>query len=241
MRKSISIVLLVALSLSFNGCSDSTTAVSSDDGTITHNGVFYKTVTSPYTSKVWLDRNLGASQVCTALDDEACYGDYYQWGRATDGHENNTSSNTIDDALAINLDVGHGNFILNSTSPSDWTALSLDDNGSLRAINWSKIDGSSVCPVGYRVPTEQELRDEILDNNATIVNNIEAYNNFLKLPSAGNRNYDDGSLTYQGSGGIVWSSSVTSAYSHYLDFSSSNASTNLNFRAYGFSVRCLKD
>jgi hypothetical protein len=34
---------------------------------------------------VWLDRNLGATQVATKVDDSAAYGDYYQWGRAKDG------------------------------------------------------------------------------------------------------------------------------------------------------------
>ena len=235
MRKSISIALLVALGLSFSACGGGSS--SNNPTVISHNGTTYNTVTSPYTGKIWLDRNLGASQACTALDDTACYGDYYQWGRASDGHENNTSSNTLDGALAINLDVGHGDFILNTT---DWTALSLDDNGSLRATNWSKIDGSSVCPVGYRVPTVQELRDETLDNNATpIANNIDAYNNFLKLPSAGYRYGGDGSLS-QGSG-VVWSSGVASAGSHLLDFGSSSAGTGYASRAYGFSVRCLKD
>lgn len=32
-----------------------------DDG-ITHNGTSYGTVTSPYTGRVWLDRNLGAAR-----------------------------------------------------------------------------------------------------------------------------------------------------------------------------------
>ncbi|MCX8486231.1 MAG: hypothetical protein ORN53_03470, partial [Crocinitomicaceae bacterium] len=45
----------------------------------------YGTVISPYTAKVWMDRNLGASQVATSSNDAASYGDLYQWGRATDG------------------------------------------------------------------------------------------------------------------------------------------------------------
>ena len=39
------------------------------------------------TSRVWMDRNLGASQVATSSDDILAYGDLYQWGRLTDGHE----------------------------------------------------------------------------------------------------------------------------------------------------------
>jgi hypothetical protein len=31
---------------------------------------------------VWMDRNLGASQIATTFNDAASYGDYYQWGTA---------------------------------------------------------------------------------------------------------------------------------------------------------------
>ncbi len=42
---------------------------------LTHNGAEYCEVTSPYTERVWLDRNLGAARVCTTFNDTACYGD----------------------------------------------------------------------------------------------------------------------------------------------------------------------
>jgi len=168
MKRSISIVLILVLGLSFSACGGG----GGDDtplpqGYITHNGVNYKEVTSPYTQKVWLDRNLGASQACTALDDTACYGDYYQWGRNADGHENNESNKIATQATDIN-NVGHSDFITSSGAYHyEWLDVNnndVDDNGSLRTINWSKTDGSSVCPVGFRVPTIQELKDETLDN-----------------------------------------------------------------------------
>ncbi len=34
---------------------------------------------------IWMDRNLGASQVATAIKDDKSYGYYYQWGRGTAG------------------------------------------------------------------------------------------------------------------------------------------------------------
>src|SRR5690554_918324 len=37
-------------------------------------------ITSPGTGEIWMDRNLGASQVATSSTDEAAYGDLYQWG-----------------------------------------------------------------------------------------------------------------------------------------------------------------
>src|SRR6056297_394486 len=48
-------------------------------------------VYNPTTGKIWMDKNLGASQVATASDDEDAYGDLYQWGRAADGHEDRMS------------------------------------------------------------------------------------------------------------------------------------------------------
>ncbi len=38
-------------------------------------------------ANTWMDRNLGASQAATASNDVASYGDYYQWGRFSDGHQ----------------------------------------------------------------------------------------------------------------------------------------------------------
>ena len=210
--------------------------------TVTHNGFDYEEVTSPYTQKVWLDRNLGASQVCTALNDTACYGDYHQWGRNTDGHQLSTSDINATQATDVN-NTGHDDFITSSdTYDYDWAQVA-DRNGSLRATNYSKTDGSSVCPVGFRVPTIDEIKLETINNTGgdAFANNTDAYNNFLKLPSAGNRDYVGGSLHNQGSYGIVWSSSITGVDSRDLYFDSGYADTYGDARAYGFSVRCLKD
>lgn len=57
------------------------------------NGFVYNEVTSP-TGRIWMDRNLGASQVAISSTDSASYGDLYQWGRATDGHEKRDSNTT---------------------------------------------------------------------------------------------------------------------------------------------------
>jgi hypothetical protein len=46
---------------------------------LVHNGEDYCMVTSPYTGKVWLDRNIGAARVCTTKFDTECYGDYYSY------------------------------------------------------------------------------------------------------------------------------------------------------------------
>jgi hypothetical protein len=58
---------------------------------------------------------------------------------------------------------------------------------------------------------------------------------------AGYRQSGNGLLTIAGSLGIYWSSTVSGTNSRNLNFNSSNANMNTNNRAYGFSVRCLKD
>lgn len=208
---------------------------------ILHKGLTYKTVTSPYTGKIWLDRNLGASQVCTDLNDTACYGDYYQWGRNTDGHQVSTSAVTATQATDIN-NAGTDFIAADATYGSDW-AQATDTNGTLRAVNWSKTDGSSVCPLGYRVPTLTELRVETLDNNASdpFATTADAFNNFLKLPSAGYRGREGGSITQQGSRGSMWTSSASGSASGYLSFLSASVNVYNGGRSYAWSVRCLKD
>jgi len=204
-----------------------------------HNGTTYGEVISPYTGKVWLDRNLGAKRVCTSFDDAQCYGDYYQWGRNADGHQKGNSGDIP--TLANNVtNVGHGNFITNNTFPRDWA--SVDSSGSTRSATWSKTDGSSVCPVGFRVPTIAELTAELLGaGSAQIVNNIDAFNSFLVLPSAGLRRPSSAFLVAQGSLGTVWSSSVDGPNASYVFFDEGAAFSGNNARASGFTVRCLRD
>ena len=197
-------------------------------------GVSYGTITSAETGRIWLDRNLGASQVCSAFDDTACYGDYYQWGRAVDGHEKTTSTTTS--TQATTLTAVDGSFITATSSPYDWT--STDSDGTLRSAEWSKTDGTSICPVGYRVPTQAEFTLEVA--NSAITNQVDAFEK-LKLPSSGLRSYGDGSMNDQGSVGYYWSSSVNSTSSEHLLFDSSSAYTHGYNRASGFPVRCVKD
>ena len=68
-----------------------------------------------------------------------------------------------------------------------------------------------------------------------------AYGSVLKLPMAGYRLASNGTLDNVGTRGGYWSSTVSGILANYLHFNSSNADMHSNYRAYGFSVRCLKD
>ena len=229
-------------------------AGTSSDNTITHNGITYGTVTSPYTGRVWLDRNLGASRVCTSYDDAQCFGDYYQWGRNADGHEKKDSETTDVQATDVNI-VGHGKFItVENVSYGDW-AKDADGSGSQRKSNWNRSDASSICPLGFRVPYIPEMKAELLDeNSAEIQKNssqkngnsddrrINAYNTFLKLPTAGSRNSGNGEMDHIGYFGAIWANSTTRSTSALIGFEESFARYYAygRGRAFGFSVRCIK-
>ena len=188
-------------------------------------------VTNPTTGKIWKDRNLGASQVATSSTDAAAYGDLYQWGRAADGHESRTSGTTS--ILATSDTPGHGNFITNGSSPYDWRNPQTDNL-------WQGVSGiNNPCPSGYRLPTEAEWYAERTSWSSN--NEAGAFASPLKLPVAGYRSYYNGTLYNVGSGGTYWSSTVNGTYASFLRFDSSNASMSSHHRAFGFSVRCLKD
>jgi uncharacterized protein (TIGR02145 family) len=183
------------------------------------------------TGKVWMDRNLGATQVATSSTHAAAYGDLYQWGRGTDGHQIRTSGTTP--TLSSSNTPGHGNFITASSIPYDWRN---PQNGNL----WQGVSGvNNPCPSGYRLPTEAEWNAERLSWSSN--NAAGAFASPLKLPVSGYRYGSDGSLGNVGSYGVYWSSTVSGTYASYLNFSSSDAYMSSYYRAYGFSVRCLKD
>ncbi len=87
------------------------------------------TVTSA-TGKVWMDRNLGATQVATSSTDADSYGDFYQWGRAT------TDFTTV------------------TSYPYDWS--SPQNNNLWQGVNGA----NNPCPDGFRIPTETEWNAE---------------------------------------------------------------------------------
>ena len=189
-------------------------------------------VTNSITGKIWMDRNLGATQVATSSTDANSYGDLYQWGRRADGHQCRTSATT---ATLSSIDQpAHGNFILAPSAPYDWRS---PQNTNL----WQGVNGvNNPCPSGYRLPTETELEAERLSWGSN--NSAGAFASALKLPMAGGRHGGDGSLYYTGTDGHYSSSTLGGAYNfRLLYFNSSNAFVADRNRAGGSPVRCLKD
>jgi uncharacterized protein (TIGR02145 family) len=179
----------------------------------------------------WLDRNLGASQVATAYNDSAAYGDLFQWGRLDDLHQNRDSGTTS--TLSSSDDPGHSNFIKAPDSPYDWRD---PQNNNL----WQGVSGTNnPCPDGWRIPTETEWDAERASWSEQ--NYTGAFASSLKLTAAGYRSSSYAGLGDVGSRGYYWSSSVDGTLARRLYFYSSDAYFGSNHRAYGFSVRCILD
>jgi hypothetical protein len=187
-------------------------------------------VTSP-TGRIWMDRNLGAAQVATSSTDANSYGDLYQWGRRTDGHQCRISPTT---AILSAIDQpAHGNFITTNGGDFDWRSPQNDNL-------WQGLNGvNNPCPSGYRLPTETEL---VAEQGSWGTNNAPgAFSSPLRLPMPGIRDASDGSLDAVGIFGKYWSSTVSPNYSRSFHLGGNSGYITSNGRAYGYSVRCLKD
>jgi hypothetical protein len=204
--------------------------------------MFYVPV-SGLDGKTWLNNNLGANYANTtngafnpaaqasSSNDANAYGSLFQWGRGADGHEFRTSGNT---AGPIATPWTSSNFITKNTIHFDWRTPQ-DDN------LWQGVSGTNnPCPIGYRVPTDTELDNQRL--TWSVNTSSGAIASPLKLPGAGYRRYSSpGSLFGVGTSGRYCSTTVSSTSARFLFFSSSNALMDPDYRANGFSVRCLKD
>lgn len=199
-----------------------------------------KTVTS-LTGRTWMDRNLGASRVATSIDDitSEVFGDLYQWGRGTDGHEKRTSEVT---GTASHTDnPGHGYFIL-PTNPEETTGRYIWDWRDPKNDNLWQGSLNNPCPPGFRIPTAAEWQAEV--DSWSSKNAAGAFASPLKLVAAGYRPGGE-----EGGPGCYWSSTIENIRARSLGFSDSGGVSDEGFaetyfadyRTYGMSVRCIKE
>ena len=179
--------------------------------------------------KKWAKCNLGANS-----EEES--GLYYQWGDTQGYTKEQIGTDKIFNWENYKWNSG-SNFNPTKYNGSDHkTQLDLEDDAVYAALggNW-------------RMPTVDDWRE--LYNNTTRqwtqVNGVNGYKltasngNYIFLPATG---YGDGrSLSYEGSDGNVWSSSLYSVeanFAFYCDFDSPWLNPdNSDTRYYGFSVR----
>lgn len=218
--------------------------------TFNYNGasVIYGILISPVTGRKWLDRNMGAPNTPTAVNDWANYGDTYQWGRGNDGHQlalrtgpaSTVAVNGSTTTLSGNDVPGDALFIrtgLSCCDPTDWRQPQNDNL-------WQGVNGiNNPCPAGFRIPTAAEWTDENLGTAA------DAYIQ-LKLTFGGSRTPSSGLFASVGVFGRYWASDVgpvipTSAgnyTSKSLTLESTREAALYDYpRGVGFSCRCIED
>lgn len=180
---------------------------------VTNSSVSIRQINSSGT--IWMARDLGASRSISSTTDIASYGDLYQWGRGTDGHEkwDSTIISKTDPSSPV-----QNNFVFVGDNNTGWR---YEEDENL----WNstgELSDNNPCPVGYRLPTPSELY-----NHAANIN----------LHHAGQRNFN-GSVEGQGSYGTYW----TSTSGTYIKIEGNTiTSGTTTSTAFGRCVRCIKN
>ena len=178
--------------------------------------VTYGTVTNipGEPAKCWITSNLGADHQATAVDDatEASAGWYWQFNRKQ-GYQYKTSR----------------------TPATTWDAT----NDNLSSTWEAAKDPCTIeLGTGWRIPTATEWNNV----DASWTNWTGPFGSALKLHAAGYLYYSVGSLTGRGSIGFYWSSTQAGVTDGFiLAFSNSSSTIGSNVKAYGFTLRCVRD
>jgi uncharacterized protein (TIGR02145 family) len=193
------------------------------------------------TGRIWMDRNLGASKVADSLTDVAAYGSYYQWGRASDGHQCPIPTTTP--ILSTGDTPGHANFITTplGASPYDWRSTKND-------ALWQGVNGiNNPCPCGFRLPTTQEFQAEVATWTSASANG--GFESVLKLPLPGRAPYESGNAEQYpfvsgiNTHGYYWTSNIDGTGGGNVRFNNFSMPFVWGYsgRATGMTVRCIKD
>ncbi|MBT3479714.1 MAG: hypothetical protein HN665_00960 [Candidatus Marinimicrobia bacterium] len=186
------------------------------------------TVTNPVTGRIWMDRNLGASNVASSSTDINSYGSLYQWGRDTDGHELRTSSTT--NTVSNTTSPGHSKFVIGY---DNW--ISPQNDSLWQGVNEINNPG----PIGFRIPTVAEWEAEKLSWVSS--NAAGALASVLKLPMGGARSRMTGAIGNVGNFVGYRTSNLNGAESRVLGISLNNVLIGNRARGDGNCVRCIKD
>ena len=188
-----------------------------------------------------MDRNLGASRAAQSSSDADGFGDLYQWGRFSDGHQCRNSETLYGN---VNTDNPHSDWIIASQQEGSNYSWRIPINLNL----WQGVDGiNNLCPKGFRLPTQAEFDEEKGSWGSNNQNTGGAWNNTpLKLPAAGRRGgRSSGEVAgniAEGNSTLYWVSGWgTSPAIRVFQLTGTNANFSPSASDVGACVRCIKD
>ncbi|HCV15654.1 MAG TPA: hypothetical protein DF637_04905 [Rikenellaceae bacterium] len=193
----------------------------------------------------WAPYNAGYSEAYP-------YGLLYQWHRKFGQvYEGTPATSNPSSVTGVNYYSNKDKFFWYSSDLFKYDCISPQQT------SWNMAVEYNPCPVGWRVPTESEMLSLIESGHTWTTsgpngmkgrwfggNHSTDHQGSVFLPASGFRDVTSKSSVVRGSVGYYWTSGSTPSspyYSFYISFSSTNVTSNHNFRGMGYSVRCVKE
>jgi hypothetical protein len=167
-------------------------------------------------SKCWITSNLGADRQATSVDDvsELSAGWYWQFNRKQ-GFKHNGSIRT---------------------PGSEWITSVVEN------YYWQTENDPCSIELGseWRIPTKTEWLNIDAAGDWTDWNG--PWNSALKIHAAGTLSSNNGALLSRGAYGFYWCGTPSMEdYGWYLFLYSGRSYVDINFKAFGFPLRCLRN
>jgi len=246
------VLIYISLCLFSFGCDDKQNSTSNKElkiiensDNILFNGVTYGII--EYNGKKWFDRNLGAKESCSDYKgNKSCWGDLYQWGRISDGHQYRDSGVSLKklETCMDNSDkfivVESSGAILkevNKIATSKWYKR-CDDK------IWYKKALRNLCPTSWHVSSKKDIESlelkNIQDGYRKIKLSLTGFRMGIERYSAGGKigNYESG---------YYWLSSYNKNNKGnisvgYLDIGERDIYIFFKEQLInGYAIRCVKD
>ncbi|MDR1591624.1 MAG: fibrobacter succinogenes major paralogous domain-containing protein [Prevotellaceae bacterium] len=124
------------------------------------------------------------------------------------------------------------------SAPLTWVPVK---GGVASKSGWTNTKGNLGGIAVYKTADWDDAAAADYKNGTKNLYEAAAPEPILFLPASGYRDYKGGPMTYLGTNGFYWSSTVNDTRARYQSISSSTSSTLRSERTSGFSVRCVKE
>ena len=249
-KQYVKVIIIIATVGLLSGCNNknntneySNNSIENLDGTsLTFRGLTYNIIQAG--GHRWLDRNLGSSSACSDYKgDPECWGDLYQWGRPSDGHQKRNSSTVSE--ISSNVQPNHNNFILVHIKEKDIVKAAPH----IVTANWYTLHDNSlwqenaigVCPTGWRVPTIHDFEDLNISSPKDAFHKIKLSLSGFRVGHDMNNNGKVRGASYMG---FYWTSTIKHDKNAVAAFKIDigvEPTYHYHAKASGNSVRCMKD